>query len=128
MRSTGEAFTEAQTALPTNVDFVRASLRWIIGRQFKFPASLWTSESSLASFVDAVARVLVALIGGASLVAPLIMMMYLTSKTARLSIICAFVFVFSIFMGIATKGSNQEVLGATAAYAAVLVVFVGTSS
>lgn len=78
--------------------------------------------------MDGVARVLVALVGGASLVVPLIMMTYLTSQTARLIIVSAFVFVFSILVGVATKGTNQEVLGATAAYAAVLVVFVGTSS
>ena len=59
---------------------------------------------------------------------PLIMMTFLTSVGARLAIVYRCVLLFSFFIGIATKSLNQEVLGATAAYTAVLVVFVGTSS
>ena len=55
-------------------------------------------------------------------------MTFLTSVAARLSTVCCCVIVFSFLIGLTTKASNQEVLGATAAYTAVLVVFVGTSN
>jgi hypothetical protein len=38
------------------------------------------------------------------------------------------VVVFAIVLSLASKASNQEVITATAAYAAVLVVFVGQAS
>lgn len=82
----------------------------------------------MPNWIDTLVRQLVALTGGLSLIIPLIMMTFLTSVAARLSILCCSVFSFSVFIGYATKASNHEVLGAGAAYTAVLVVFVGTST
>ena len=56
--------------------------------------------------IDFVARVLVALIGGLSLILPLIMMTFLTSVAARLAIVCCSVLGFSITVGFATKATN----------------------
>ena len=59
---------------------------------------------------------------------PLIMMTFLTTVKARLAIVCCFVFFFAMTVGLITNVSGQDALAATAAYTAVLVVFVGTSS
>ena len=129
-------------------DLVRASVKLLI-KPFtsfilagKFLIDMWLhgefrivwseqiddDKATLDAVVDVLARQIVAFLGGLCLVIPLIMMTFLTSVGARLAIVCCCVLLFSFFIGIATKASNQEVLGATAAYTAVLVVFVGTSS
>jgi VIT1/CCC1 family predicted Fe2+/Mn2+ transporter len=77
--------------------------------------------------VDNFARVLFALFGGLFLLVPMIAMAYITSKKYLLITAVLFVFVFALSLGYFSKGSNQELVGATAAYAAVLVVFVGNS-
>ncbi|CAF9925861.1 hypothetical protein IMSHALPRED_006802 [Imshaugia aleurites] len=102
---------------------------WLHGR-FR---TVWSEQiddekATLDAVVDVLARQIIAFLGGLCLVIPLIMMTFLTSVGARLAIVCCCVLLFSFFIGIVTKASNQEVLGATAAYTAVLVVFVGTSS
>ena len=94
----------------------------------RYPTLAKQLTTPVPSWIDKLVRQLVALVGGLSLVVPVIMMTFLTSIAARLSIVCCASLGFSIFIGIATKASNQEVLGASAAYTAVLVVFVGTST
>jgi hypothetical protein len=77
--------------------------------------------------VDNFARVLFALFGGLFLLVPMIAMAYITSKRYLLVTAVIFVLTFALSLGYFSKGSNQELVGATAAYAAVLVVFVGNS-
>jgi hypothetical protein len=48
-----------------------------------------------------------------------------THFTVRLAVLTIFVILFASWIGKATNASRAEVFGATAAYAAVLVVFVG---
>jgi hypothetical protein len=52
---------------------------------------------------------------------------FITSVTYTLVTIVLFVLVFAICLSITSKASNQELLAATAAYAAVLAVFVGNA-
>jgi hypothetical protein len=47
---------------------------------------------------------------------------YIVNKLAALT---GFVILFALWVGILTNGSRMEVFAATAAYAAVLVVYVG---
>jgi hypothetical protein len=58
----------------------------------------------------------------------MILMEFLTTQTARLVIGSVAVSAFSIFMAIATAAPEEVLLSATAAYAAVMVVYVGTAS
>jgi hypothetical protein len=58
----------------------------------------------------------------------MILMTFLKTRNEHLIITSVFTVVFSLGIALASRASNQEVLAATAAYAAVLVVFVGTSS
>jgi hypothetical protein len=48
-----------------------------------------------------------------------------TYFTIRLAVLTVFVLLFGLWISIATNAERLEAFGATAAYAAVLVVFVG---
>ncbi|KAL9097335.1 MAG: hypothetical protein Q9165_000762 [Trypethelium subeluteriae] len=78
--------------------------------------------------VDQLARVAVALFAGVFLLAPMIALSYIGDKKWSLITTCLFVLAFAIIASFASKATNQELLTATAAYAAVLVVFVGQIS
>ena len=67
-----------------------------------------------------------ALGGGLAVVVPMIIMTLFPGKTSSLVTSSAFVFVFSTIVAGRVDLKPQEILGVTAAYAAVLVVFVGT--
>lgn len=73
-------------------------------------------------------RLLMALFGGISLIVPTILMAKLEGINRSLIITSASVFVFALVLAFsATDSTGKDVLGMTAAYTAVLVVFVGTS-
>lgn len=77
---------------------------------------------------DTMARFVVAMLGGASLIVPVVLMTFLTTRNQHLIITSVFTVAFALGVSFVSTASNQEVLAGTAAYAAVLVVFVGTSS
>ena len=65
--------------------------------------------------------------GGLSLAVPVLVMANIPGKTSSLVTTCIAMLVFAIGITFGTSLKADQVLGATAAYAAVLVVFVGTS-
>ncbi|KAF2998092.1 hypothetical protein E8E14_003927 [Neopestalotiopsis sp. 37M] len=79
--------------------------------------------------VDRLARFIVAFLGGSSLVVPMLIMRLpgLTLAKSLITVSVA-VLIFAIAMSILFRASNIDTMAATATYAAVLVVFVGTSS
>jgi hypothetical protein len=78
-------------------------------------------------FVDRLARFIVAFVGGAALVVPMIIMVFNSSVNKSLVVTSVAVVLFAAFLAVELRSSNTETLTATATYAAVLVVFVGTS-
>ena len=72
-------------------------------------------------------RFLMAMTGGLALIAPMLVMTYFPGKNVSVvnTIVAMLIFAAVITQG--TQLAPDQVLGATAAYAAVLVVFVGTS-
>lgn len=78
------------------------------------------------SWNDAFGRVALAVTGGASLLVPMIIMTFAVSRTARLIVVSVAVVIFAVGMAAATT-SRENILGATAAYAAVMVVYVGNA-
>jgi hypothetical protein len=79
------------------------------------------------SFVDVSARVLFGLCGAISLLIPLVVLTFIKSVNYRLLATILFVLTFVLMIALLSDANNQELVGATAAYAAVLVVFVGTT-
>ncbi|KAH8663555.1 hypothetical protein BGZ60DRAFT_411602 [Tricladium varicosporioides] len=77
--------------------------------------------------VDNLTRVLFALCGGLFLLIPMVALAYIKSKTWLVVTTVLFVLGFAVMLGAFSKGTNHELIGATAAYTAVLVVFVGNS-
>jgi hypothetical protein len=54
-------------------------------------------------------------------------MSFLTTSSGRLITASLFVIAFATFLSLGSSASNQEILGGSAAYAAVLVVFIGSA-
>lgn len=82
----------------------------------------------VSGVVDGLARFIMAIAGGVFLVVPMIVMTLQPSQTKSLVTVSVAVVVFSLLLSLGIKVSNIETLVSTATYAAVLVVFVGTSS
>ncbi|KAL8418992.1 hypothetical protein RB594_002269 [Gaeumannomyces avenae] len=82
----------------------------------------------VSPLVDRLARFLVAFLGGAALVVPM-MVMRLPEVTVVKSLVTASISVlaFAGALSVLFRASNTETMVATATYAAVLVVFVGVS-
>ena len=77
----------------------------------------------------AIIRFTMAFFGGVALVGPmLVMTLHKSRNTSLITTSISVLFFAMVVAYFARKASPQEVLAATAAYAAVLVVFVGTSS
>jgi hypothetical protein len=82
----------------------------------------------ISNFVDNTVRLCVALLAGAFLIGPMCVMSIRPSLTKSLitSSVCTILFSCGLSFGV--KSTNVETLVATATYAAVLVVFVGSST
>ena len=78
-------------------------------------------------FLDKLARFIVGVIGGAGLIVPMAVMVFGPSLTKSMITVSVAVVAFALVLGLVFETKNQETLVATATYAAVLVVFVGTS-
>ena len=73
-------------------------------------------------------RIGAALLGGILLIVPMVIMAVDDATTKNLVTTSVAVIVVAVGLASTSLGSWQDVLGITAAYAAVLVVFVGTST
>ena len=83
---------------------------------------------SVSPFVDKLARFLVAFLGGASLVVPMLIMSLNQDQKKSLITTSVAVVLFTAAISVNFEASNENTLAATATYAAMLVVFVATSS
>lgn len=69
-----------------------------------------------------------AMFGGVALIGPMLIMTLHPSRNTSLVTASVSTFLFALLLAfIASDSAGKDVLGATAAYAAVLVVFVGSS-
>ncbi|KAK5718113.1 hypothetical protein LTR17_015835 [Elasticomyces elasticus] len=91
-----------------------------------FSSTFLETLSPHLSLTIMIERLTVAFFGGASLLVPMIIMTFRTSRTARLVTVCVATLLFAYAIALFTSAKKQDILGATAAYAAVMVVYVGT--
>lgn len=82
----------------------------------------------VSELVDRLARFVIAIAGGVFLIVPMVVMTLGPSETKSLVTAAAAVMIFALILSFGIRVSNVETLVSTATYAAVLVVFVGTSS
>jgi hypothetical protein len=83
--------------------------------------------NGISTFVDRLARFIIAFISGASLIVPMVVMSLHKSLKKSLITTSVAVLLFAAFASL-IQAQNSDIVAATAAYAAVLVVFVGVSS
>ena len=90
---------------------------------------LETSKKPLqiSSFVDRLARFIVAFTGGAFLVVPMLIMVLNQSRNKSVITVTVAVLIFAVVLAFGLNATNVETMVSTATYAAVLIVFVGTS-
>lgn len=82
----------------------------------------------VSTFVDNIARFIVAFAAGAALVVPMLIMRLPDVSLSKLITVSSALILFAAGLSIGLKANNTETMVATATYAAVLVVFVGTTS
>jgi hypothetical protein len=71
------------------------------------------------------ASFLVSVVGAVSLVVPTVSLTYISSISMKIVFVSVSILVFAGLLTLFTNSKNQELFVATAAYGAVLVVFVG---
>ena len=106
-----------------------------IAREAQEPyASAATLESRLkksyqntAHLAEMITRFLVALLAGAFLVIPLVVLSYQSSSQTHLITVSICIVIFSLLVSLVSRASNEQTMVASAGYAAVLVVFLSSS-
>ncbi|EPS38119.1 hypothetical protein H072_8151 [Dactylellina haptotyla CBS 200.50] len=76
---------------------------------------------------DALTRIAYATLVSAILIAGVIVLFYIESPGGRLACLCVSTFLCGLVMALFTTAKKGEIMGATAAYCAVMVVFVGST-
>ncbi|KAI7083190.1 hypothetical protein KC356_g7788 [Hortaea werneckii] len=72
-------------------------------------------------------RLLMALVGGLAIIAPFLIMSLVSGQAVRLIVTCIFMAAFAICATVGSELGPDRIALATAAYAAALVIFVGTN-
>jgi hypothetical protein len=78
--------------------------------------------------VRIMASTIIAISGGALLIVPMLIMSFNTKRTKSLVTVSCSVLLFGFFLSAVMRSKSSDIFVATATYAAVLVVFVGTST
>ena len=95
----------------------------VVGRKSRHPCP------NTANLADTVSRFLFGLVTGVFLITPMAVLLgQENNRPAQLATVSISIIVFSLLVALASRASPQETMGASAAYAAVLVVFVSTSN
>jgi hypothetical protein len=118
-------------------DPIREFLRKRLYKRLSWPAAEIISRrldfykngipETYSPFVDWLARFIIAIGGGAALIVPMLIMSIHSSQPKSLVTVSGAVVLFALCVSLVFQAENRETLTATATYAAVLVVFVGTS-
>ena len=84
-------------------------------------------EASSSNLTRKFQQIILALGAGASLLVPMIIMTFKTSRTAKLIVVSVATILFGVLCAVISN-SKENILGATTAYAAVMVVYIGSAS
>jgi hypothetical protein len=120
------------------VDNLRKALRHFLPRHLTYSRAERTRRSrefeegkppyEISIIVDRLSRLIVALVGGAFLIAPMLIMAINPNQTKSLVTASLGTLLFSCAISLGLSSSNNETMVSTATYAAVLVVFVGITT
>lgn len=87
----------------------------------------WSYQNTVL-LAEIIARIFIAIMTGVLLIAPLAILSNQERKSIQLITVAMFIVVFSVLVTVLLRASNVEVMVVSAAYAAVLSVFVSNSS
>ena len=90
-------------------------------------SNLKKSYQNTAHLAEITTRFLVALLAGAFLVIPLVVLSHQSSSKTHLITVSICIVTFSLLVSLLSKASNEQTMVASAGYAAVLVVFLSNS-
>lgn len=99
-----------------------------IGPLNRMMASWDRTYQNTSRIAETITRFVIAMVTGAALVIPLIVLSHQDSPESRLLVVISFVSGFCLLLSLLSKASNYETMAASAAYAAVLTVFVSNGS
>ena len=112
-----------KSILPRGLTWTRAEMARHVGEFIDNK-----TPEDVSPIVDRIARLIISVTAGAALVIPVVIMEVGTrSVTKSLITMSVAIVLFAIALAFGVRASNPETLVSTATYAAVLVVFVGTS-
>lgn len=94
----------------------------------KLMANWDRTYQNTSRIAEAMTRFVIAGVAGAALIVPLVIMSHQNSQESRLIVVILCVSVFCFLLSLLSKASNYETMAASAAYAAVLTVFVSNGS
>jgi hypothetical protein len=128
-----DSITSYQTHIDHHGDFATGLSRvfpksWTYSTDEKFLHLIGLPPRTFSLPVRIVASTIVALSGGALLIVPVMVMSFNPSRPKSLITVSCAVFLFGIFLGAVLRNKASDTFVATATYAAVLVVFVGTGT
>ena len=86
-------------------------------------SNLKRSYQNTTRLAEILTRFLVALLAGTFLILPLVVLSHQQNDQAHLVTVSMFILTFSLLISLLSKASNEQIMAASAGYAAVLVVF-----
>ncbi|KAJ5717292.1 hypothetical protein N7488_002938 [Penicillium malachiteum] len=118
---------EAVQQPPNDIVTLEAQIVKLLANGAMFSNAGIRTEEETKARLDFLSRLVMALFGGAALIVPMLIMTLSPSKLNSLLTTSLFVVGIAVILAWFMKDAGpKDILGATAAYAAVLVVFVGT--
>ncbi|KAE9367093.1 hypothetical protein N431DRAFT_418207 [Stipitochalara longipes BDJ] len=106
-------------------------LHRLLGKWVKKPES-FDLESNIFFYRDSyfhlIANILGTLIASLILIGSIVVLYFITDMPIRLVVVGVFTAIFSIALSLVTSGTRVEIFAATAAFASVQVVFVGSTT
>ncbi|KAG8159521.1 hypothetical protein KVR01_010158 [Diaporthe batatas] len=99
-----------------------------LGKADSSPRAPPVSSQNSAALANLLGRLVSTLVAGVFLVVPLVILGPRTASTLQLAVVAGFILLFSLVVATLVRASNLETLAVSAAYAAILSVFVSNSS
>ncbi|KAI1848232.1 hypothetical protein JX265_011721 [Neoarthrinium moseri] len=96
------------------------------GSFMSLPKDHWSQQNTVL-VANIAGRFITAIVAGVSLVVPLAILSASSSKVTQLAVVSACIVIFSLLVAAMLKVSNYEMMVVTAAYAAILSVFVSNN-
>ncbi|CAG8949478.1 hypothetical protein HYFRA_00007708 [Hymenoscyphus fraxineus] len=82
------------------------------------------SDATIMGIIDSMGTIVASM----SPLLPIIILYFVQNHGSRLAVVCIFTLLFSVTLAIVTKARRVEIFAATAAFASVQVVFLGTTN